>query len=368
MTRRPRLFAALLLVLAASAASADIRASDTTPSFTAEGFAVPQPGRAFAFPRDHGSHPDFKIEWWYLTGHLYADDGRRFGAQATFFRQSAPDRSTQVYLAHMAVLDVRSGRFVHQERLNREGWDASASTETLDLRNGPWSLRFIDAAAERLRLEGGVRAEASFALDLVPAKPLVFFGTDGVSRKGAEPTAASHYLTYTRLRADGELTWETERLRVRGEFWMDHEISSSQLGADQVGWDWVSVHFDDGRELMMYRLRTRDGGADPYSTLTWIERDGTLRTAEFAWEVLGTWKSPDTGAEYPVRARIRTVDPATGRARTFDIVPLVDAQEITGYLGGIAYWEGACRILDENGRELGSAYMELTGYAEALRL
>lgn len=368
MKRRPRLLVVLLAVFAAAATPAEIRAADTPPAVTAEGFAVPQPGRVFVFPRDHGSHPEFKIEWWYLTGHLYAEDGRRFGAQATFFRQAAPDRSTQLYLAHMALLDVRSGAFIHQERLNREGWDAAASTETLDLRNGPWSLRFTDAAAERLRLEGGVRAEAAFALDLVPAKPLVFFGQDGVSRKGAEPTAASHYLTYTRLRAEGALTWGEETLRVRGEFWMDHEISSSQLGADQVGWDWVSMQFNDGRELMMYRLRTRDGGADPYSTLTWIERDGTLRTAEFAWEVLGTWKSPATGAEYPVRARIRTVDPATGQARTLDVVPLVEAQEITGDLGGIAYWEGACRILDEKGQEVGSAYMELTGYAAELSI
>jgi len=355
---------ALLLVLLCGCAAA--RAA--TPLVTAEGFAVPQPGKVFTFPRDHGSHPEFKIEWWYLTGHLYAADGRRFGVQATFFRQAAPDRTTQVYLAHMAVLDVATGRFLHQERLNREGWDALADTTTLHLRNGPWSLVFTDAAAERMRLVGGVRAEAGFTLDLQPAKPLVFFGENGVSRKGAAPTAASHYLTFTRLRAEGSLTLDEQTFRVRGEFWMDHEISSSQLDTDQVGWDWISVHLADGREFMMYRLRRTDGSADPYSTFTWVDRDGRTEKADFTWEVLDTWKSPDTGAEYPVRVRVSTVDPATGQRRAFTLEPLARAQELTGTLGGIAYWEGACRVRDDTGAEVGSAYMELTGYAEALKL
>jgi len=343
-------------------------AASELPLVTAEGFAVPQPGRVFTFPRDHGSHPDFKIEWWYLTGHLFADGDRRFGVQATFFRQSAPDKSTQLYLAHMAVLDVRSGRFLHQERLNREGWDARADTTTLDLRNGPWSLTFTDAAAERMRLQGGVRADALFTLDLEPAKPLVMFGENGVSRKGADPTAASHYLTYTRLRAAGELVLGTETHRVTGEFWMDHEISSSQLGADQIGWDWVSMHLNDGREVMLYRLRTRDGGADPFSTLTWVDREGTPQASDFTWEVLETWRSPDTNAAYPIRVRVTSIDPATGQRRTFTVAPLAKAQELTGQLGGIAYWEGACLVLDETGREIGSAYMELTGYAAELKL
>jgi predicted secreted hydrolase len=196
----------------------------------------------------------------------------------------------------------------------------------------------------------------------------VFFGENGVSRKGADPTAASHYLTYPRLLAEGVLTWNEETLPVRGEFWMDHEISSSQLGENQVGWDWVSMQFTDGRELMLYRLRTRDGGADPFSTLTWIERDGALHRSEFSWEVLETWRSPDTGARYPIKVRVSAVDPATGSRRTFTVAPLAEAQELTGQLGGIAYWEGACRVLDEEGREVGSAFMELTGYAADLKL
>jgi predicted secreted hydrolase len=345
-------------------------AERAVPRLTAEGFAVPQPGYVFQFPRDHGSHPEFKLEWWYITGHLFAEDGRRFGYQATFFRSAAPDKKGQVYLAHMALLDVKAGKFYHQERLNREGWDASAAVGTLALRNGPWSLRFADGAerSERMELRGGIRAEVGFALTLTPQKPLVIFGENGVSRKGDAPTAASYYLTFTRLKAEGALTVEGKTFRVSGQSWMDHEISSSQLGEGQVGWDWVSAQLTDGREIMFYRLRKSDGSADPASTLTWIAENGTLWKSDFAWEVLDTWRSGETGGLYPVRVRLVTTDPANGRRVALTLEPLFAAQELTGALGGIPYWEGACRVLDEDGREVGRAFMELTGYAKALKL
>jgi predicted secreted hydrolase len=338
------------------------------PLVTPEGFAVPQPGYRFEFPRDHGAHRDFKIEWWYLTGHLFAPDGRRFGYQATFFRSAAPDRSTHLYLAHMALVDVKAAKFYHQERLNREGWDAGAAVGALDVYNGPWALLMTENATSQMTLHGGVRAEAAFAFTLTPKKPLVVFGENSVSRKGAEPTAASYYLTFTRLRTEGTLTVGEETFAVTGETWMDHEISSSQLGQNQVGWDWVSIHFNDNRELMLYRLRLRDGSADPASTLTWVDAAGKIEKRPFQWEVLTRWKSPATGAVYPSRVRLTTVDPATGQPRVLHIEPLVENQELTGNLGGIPYWEGACRVSDAEGRELGSAYMELTGYAADLKL
>jgi predicted secreted hydrolase len=358
------------------------------PALTADGFAVPRPDPVFAFPRDHGSHPDYKIEWWYLTGHLYADEGpapRRFGFQATFFRSAAPRDVAarpgpaafghdQIYLAHMALIDVSTGRFLHQERLNRAGWDAAASTTTLDVRNGDWSLTLADPAAapgaETLTLVGGIRADARFALNLVPKKPLVRFGVGGYSRKGAAPTAASYYLTFPRLAATGTLTLDGRALRVAGEAWMDHEYSSSQLDQNQVGWDWLSAQLDDGRELMFYRLRTTDGGTDPASTLTWVDRDGRAATAPFRWEPLTTWKSPHTGAIYPQRIRLTTTDPATGTEAVFLVEPLHPDQELGGSLGGVTYWEGACRVLSPAGAPLGAAYLELTGYdraVEALR-
>jgi predicted secreted hydrolase len=342
-----------------------------------DGFSVPQPGHRFVFPRDDGSHPDFRIEWWYVTGHLFADSGRRFGFQATFFRQAAapgaggsgaPFGDGQVFLAHMALLDVASGRFISQERLNREGWDAGAAQDTLDVRNGNWSLRLVDPAGSRLALIGGVRAEAAFALSLVPLKPLVVFGENGVSRKGAAASAASYYLTFSRLRAEGKLGLGDKTMHVTGEAWMDHEISSSQLGGGEVGWDWVGLQLHDGREIMLYRLRRADGTMDPASALTWVDAAGRTRREPFTWEVVDHWRSPATGADYPSRVRLTTTDPVTQAAVSLTIEPLARDQELTGSLGGIPYWEGACRIRAEDGRDIGSGYLELTGYARPLRL
>lgn len=357
------------------------------PTTTPDGFSIPQPGYVFSFPRDHGSHPDFKIEWWYLTGHLQSVDtpARRFGFQATFFRQAGPRGGTDtnpafgsahLYLAHMALIDVQTGKFLHQERLNREGWDASADATTLAVRNGDWSLHLADptdaSTTPTLRLKGGVHAEATFKLTLRAAKPLVIFGENSVSRKGSAYSAASYYLTFTRLATEGELTLQGERgnetLRVTGEAWMDHEISSSQLDEGQVGWDWLSIHFDDNRELMLYRLRRRDGTADPASTLTWVDGAARTQRAPFTWEVLTRWTSPATGASYPARIRVTTTDPATQAEVSFTVEPLAAAQELPGTLGGVPYWEGACRILDASGRTVGQAYMELTGYARDLKL
>lgn len=368
------------------------------PLTTPEGFVVPQPHPRFAFPRDHGNHPDFKIEWWYITGHLYADGGaRRFGFQATFFRSAGPRQnastaansafgSAHLFLAHMALLDVQTGKFLHQEKLNREGWDAASARDTLDVRNGAWSLRLVPpdttppgtpavTPAFTLALSGGIRADAAFALTLTPAKSLVVFGENGVSRKGADPTAASYYLTFPRLRVAGELTLPSDSstaasapLRVTGEAWMDHEISSSQLSGGQVGWDWLGVQLTDGRELMLYRLRLADGTADPASALTWIDAEGKTRRAPFALEVLDRWTSPATGAVYPSRLRLTTTDPSTQTPLRLLVEPLAKNQELTGALGGIPYWEGACRVRDESGRELGSGFLELTGYAKALKL
>lgn len=341
---------------------------------TAEGFALPQPGRKFEFPRDHGSHPEFKIEWWYVTGHLYAGTERRFGFQATFFRQANAQsgeehpqfQHRQMHLAHMALLDVKAGRFLHQERLNRAGWDAAADETMLAVRNGNWSLRMEVAEQQVMKLKGTVGGEAQFDLELRPAKPLVFFGKDGVSRKADGPTAASHYLTFTRLKTKGRLSFGEEVLEVTGESWMDHEISSSQLDPDQAGWDWAALQLKDGREIMVYRMRRKDGTMDKHSTLAWIDAGGSVQhrgTEAFTWKELGHWRSPVTRANYPIRVEVATIDPSTGKTLRFKLEPLAEAQEQTGAMGGTAYWEGACRVLDgDSGAELGSAFLELAGY------
>lgn len=350
------------------------------PAKTSDGFAVPQPGVTFTFPRDHGSHPEFRLEWWYITGHLFAADGLRYGFQVTFFRQAGPlavasdgaMRSSesfatdQLFLAHMALLDVKTGSFIHQERLARRGWDAHAAVDTLRVANGPWTLAFSSAGDGSIQLTGSIRSEASLQLTLTPSKPLVVFGESGVSRKAAEPTAASHYLTYPRMAAKGALNVGQKSVPVTGQAWMDHEFSSSQLGSDQAGWDWASIQLDDGREIMAYRMRRKDATTDPYSTLAWIDRSGTLTQVgadAFSFAARSTWKSPLTGAVYPTRPTLRARDPLTGALREFRLEPLAEVQELNGAIGGVPYWEGACRVLDEQDREIGSAYLELTGYA-----
>lgn len=363
---------AILLVLMFGCLSR-VACAQESPAQTAEGFALPQPGKVFEFPRDHGSHPDFKIEWWYVTGHLFAEDGRRFGFQATFFRQANKSdgaetslfQHRQLHLGHMALLDAKTGRFLHEERLNRAGWDADSSVSTLDVRNGNWSLRLLDEATNRMALRGTFEGEASFELEMTPQKPLVVFGENSVSRKAALPSAASYYLTFPRLQCNGQLRLGGETLKVSGEAWMDHEISSSQLSSEQEGWDWAAIQLRDGREIMVYRLRLKKGGIDPHSTLSWVDAQSRVQTVKpdgFVWKPLSYWTSPVTKAKYPIRVEIETQDPATGKPMRLRLEPLAEAQEQTGALGGTAYWEGACRVLDEQGKEIGSAFLELAGY------
>jgi predicted secreted hydrolase len=396
---------------------------------SADSFATPQPDHVFQFPRDFGAHPEFRIEWWYVTGHLFVDDDsapggrapppRRFGFQATFFRLAGPPTGPdldpnfsrrEIFLAHMALTDVKTGRFLHEERLNRAGWDAGAAVGKLAVTNGPWSLTMVEGGARspnaleplsagepeqppsqkrvrrtrstssldtlgsQFRLRGSVEANAALELDLTAAKPLVVFGEHGVSRKGAEPAAASYYLTFSRLATTGKVTLDGREYQVRGESWMDHEISSSQLGSNQVGWDWTCIQLKptlaapQPRELMLYRMRLRDGSADPVSLLQWVTPDGKAVSAPFTWEVLAMWKSPQSGARYPSKVKLTSTDPDSHQPVTFLLEPLAADQELTNALGGGPYWEGACRVSDAAGREVGSAYLELTGYAKALKI
>lgn len=345
----------------------------SVPAGRSADWNVPRAGHLLSFPRDHGSHPDFKIEWWYLTGHLKAGE-RRFGFQATFFRlgqkpvdvPSGEDFGTeQLYLAHMGLSDPATGRFLHEERLNRGGWDAGAATGDLDVFNGNWSLR---RDGEGMRLLGSIRAEATLDLRLVPEKPHVIFGEDGISRKGPEGTASSYYITWPRLAAMGTLRFGEEWLEVTGAAWMDHEISSSQLDENQIGWDWTCIQFTDGREIMGYVLRTKDGGISPYSKLVWIDQKGNLthvKADDYQWKHEGSWKSPATDATYPISPLIVTRDPASGAERRLRLVPLLENQEMTGGTGGVSYWEGACEVKDEaSGEMVGRAYLEMTGYAD----
>jgi len=391
--RSPLRFWMASLVLFLAIARPGLRAAELPSSVRPE-FALPQPGRIFQFPTDYGSHPEFKIEWWYITGHLTSEGDQRHGFQATFFRRASDVRPSplpagtnastaspstpnfandEFFLAHMAWLDVSTKTFRHEERLNRRGWDAQAATNRLEVRNGNWSLKDLGPDAQgqpKLELRGGIQADLFWRMSLTPKKPLVVFGTNGVSRKAREPSAASHYLTFPRLAVTGELRRGSKTERIEGEAWMDHELSSSQLGEGQVGWDWTSIQFFDGRELMAYRMRRDDGTTDAFSTLAWIGKGGRVSQwgpDRFTWRGEGQWKSPRSGGTYPAAVLLTVPEPDGRPGPTLRIEPLCADQELSGGIAGVPYWEGACRVLDAQGKEIGRAFVEMTGYAGHLR-
>ncbi len=356
----------LATILICSISLAALSAQSPFPVEPDTGFALARPEAKLQFPRDHGSHPEFKTEWWYITGHLNSDS-RALGFQITFFRSASKDtpdsEAQQVYLAHAAIVDKASGEFIHEERLNSADWNAAAATGSLDLYNGNWYLRMLDPKTEQMKTRFSLKDFGVLELTLTPAKPKTLFGDDGYSQKGDEKGAASHYITFTRLEVSGALKNPQSQTPLTGVAWMDHEFSSSQLSSEQIGWNWSSLILDDGSELMAYVMRRQDGAIDPNSRLTLISPDGAkteFKGTAFRWKPLHHWTSPHSAASYPVEYEIEWEN------QKLRIQPFADDQELHGSIGDFAYWEGACRVLDENGEPIGLAYTELTGYAESL--
>lgn len=373
-----RFLGPLLMVSAPHAADRDF-------PINADGNYFPTAEIPLEFPRDHGSHPGFSIEWWYITGHLSAPNpiDRRFGFQVTFFRSAAPRGVAEtgtagfsdntVMLAHLALIDVDRQQFYHQEKLDRAGWNARASEERLDLFHGGWKLVALEYDEHGdpvvMKFHGHIRSEVELSLEFRPQKPRVLFGENGVSRKGAAPDAASYYITFTRMAVDGFVQIGEEVFEVDGQAWMDHEFSSNQLEDDLVGWDWVQMQLFDGTEVKAYRLRTEDQGTSPFSLFYWIDAEGGARhvdASHFKWIDRKLWKSPHTGGAYPIAPAIAVRDPDSGQEEYYDIVPLFESAEIPGNLGGIAYWEGPVEVRNRAGETIGLGFLELTGYADAL--
>ncbi|MER3424327.1 MAG: carotenoid 1,2-hydratase, partial [Nitrospiraceae bacterium] len=229
----------------------------------------------YLFPSDHGSHDEFRTEWWYYTGHLTAENGRRFGYQVTFFRRGIADERVrnnpsrwairQLYLAHAALSDRSAQRFLFAEKVSRAGLGkAGAESERLHVWIDRWAVEASTPVHDRQHL----RASAEkFSLDLTlkAEKPPIVHGEGGVSRKGEGYGQASHYYSLTRLATTGTVVIDGTRLAVTGTSWMDHEFGSGDLGDNQVGWDWFSIQLHNQTELMLYRLRRADGTADPVS-------------------------------------------------------------------------------------------------------
>jgi len=340
----------------------------------ASGFARARAPHAFSFPADLGPHPDFRTEWWYYTGNLESAAGRHFGFQLTFFRTAlAPpavgDAATgsawstrQLYVAHFAVTDTAGRRFHAWSRLERAALGlAGARPHPFRVWLDDWSAESDGPDGVPVRLRA---AEGSITIDLTLAsdRPVVLQGDHGLSQKGPEPGNASYYYSRTRMTARGTVRAGAEAVPVVGLAWMDREWSTSALGPDLVGWDWIALQLDDGRDVMVYRLRRRDGGTDPHSAGALVSVAGATRAlapAEVTLDALDHWTSPRSRVRYPSRWRLAM----PGAGLNLVITPRLADQEL---IVGTRYWEGAVRVEGTAaGRPIGGrGYVELVGYGE----
>jgi predicted secreted hydrolase len=344
------------------------------------------PGYAWAFPADHWSHPGYRSEWWYFTGIVRGPVGgevaaRRFGYQVTFFRiglsplqrdGTSAWSASDVLMGHAAVTDLASGERVFSEVLYRAvpllaGFGVPPNPVLAWSRGPPgtergWELRRVGDGFE---IDVSDRAKKlSLRLRLRPDRGPVLQGPGGVSRKSPREGFASLYYSLTRLATEGELEMGGKVVPVRGESWMDKEFGSSQLSPDQAGWDWFALRLADGRDLMLYLLRGKDGAAD-FASGTLVDRDGRARwlsAGDFRIRATGRWRSPATGADYPSGWGVEV--PSAGLSLRID--PEVADQENRGGSSPF-YWEGAVRVLDAGGTPVGEGFVELTGYGEGNR-
>jgi len=355
-----RLGACVLLV-----GGGGVRAADVEP------YREAAPGYHYSFPQDHFEHPEFRTEWWYYTGNVHDAKGRRFGFELVFFRQGqrrgpAANPSTwrvdDLYLAHLALTDIDGKRFYNHQRLNRAGPGmAGASFRERRVWNGNWSAAW---QGDRQVLEA-TADEFHFRLELAAAKPPVVHGIDGVSQKGTAAAEASYYVSFTRLLLSGDVVIGSEKHTVTGIAWMDHEWFTNQLDKEQIGWDWFSVQLNDQTELMLFRLRRRDGSIDAHSSGTYVDRQGRARhltNADFSLTPVSYWHSARTGASYPVTWRIRVPSLEV----ELDVRASLDAQEmVSEQKTGPTYWEGAVTY---SGSAEGVGYLEMTGYDRPFRM
>ena len=340
------------------------------------------PARTLVFPRDHGSHPELRTEWWYITGHVQAQ-GQPWGFQITFFR-SRVDGTQQLQsafaakhllFAHAAITDVRGQRLVHDQRIARAGFGvAQASEADTRIRLQDWTLERSDTtrgkpdfAASRYTTHIG---GSEFGLDLVfdSTQPLLLQGQQGLSRKGPDAEQASYYYSQPQLAVSGTLQVGNKRMAVKpdtGRAWMDHEWSEALLHPDAQGWDWIGMNLHDGSALTAFRLRRADGTA-LWSGGSWRAPGQPVQVfgaQSVAFTPLRWWTSPRSGARYPVQWQVQTP------AGTFAVNALLDSQELdsSGSTGAI-YWEGLSDLMDAKGQPVGRGYLEMTGYAKPLRL
>ena len=339
------------------------------PALHAADYPTVTPNYQLQFPRDHGSHPQFRTEWWYITGWIKKPDGADLGIQVTFFRvrpglsesgtsQFAP---RQLVFAHAALADAKTGRLLHDQRSARAGFGlAEAKEGRTEVWIDDWSLKQT-GAGYRAKIAS---REFDYALDFKPTQPILLQGERGVSRKGPRAGEASYYYSQPHLAVSGTLSVKGEKLAVSGTAWLDHEWSSQYLAKETVGWDWVGLNFSDGGALMAFRMRDKEGRTY-WAGGAYRDGSGRVRVfkpGEVSFTPLRRWRSPRTQAEYPVAMRVRAGD------LDFALEPVMDDQELDSRAStGAIYWEGAVRVRGA-GPAQGFGYLELTGYWRPLRL
>lgn len=326
-----------------------------------EGFAEPVEGTAFSFPTDHGAHPDFRIEWWYLTAVLEAEDGTPYGIQWTLFRSALEPREAdgwdvaQLWMGH-AGLTTPTQHF-HAERLARGGLGvAGADADPFQAFIDEWSMA---SATDRLSQDDDAltalsltaRGDAfSYALELDAIGPLVFHGNNGFSVKSAQGQA-SYYYSQPFYEVSGTLVLPEGEVEVTGQAWLDREYSSQPLSENQLGWDWVSFHLDTGEKLMGFQLRQTDGSV--YTSASWISPEGTLTALPNGALTLTPLETAQVrGRAVPIRWRVELP------SRNLDVeIEAVNRQSWMPTL--FSYWEGPVTITGSHG---GAGYLEMTGY------
>lgn len=335
-------------------------------------------GYVFSFPRDHAAHPDFKIEWWYYTGNVRTNEGRRFGYQVTFFRvgiDHTPANPSKwavrdLYMTHLAVSDPRGQRYRYAEKLSRGGPGlAGAKTDTYYAWNDDWTAGLrAPGAARREHVLHAKSPQAGIDLVLDEGKPPAINGTNGINQKGAREGNASHYYSLTRMPTRGTLWVDGERFEVTGDSWMDHEFSTSFLEPEQRGWDWFSIQLSDNRELMLYRMRRADGSHDPRSSGTLVDVDGKtthLSNDDFTLTPGRSTFRSKNGAVYPTEW---SVSVPSHQIELKVTTPLNDQELSLVQSTGIAYWEGMIDVVGQSGSQAvrGAGYLEMTGYHGSL--
>ncbi|MBK7471804.1 MAG: carotenoid 1,2-hydratase [Betaproteobacteria bacterium] len=359
----------VLLPFGALAAGGAARGVPGTPGAADVAYPAVVPGRALRFPDDEGSHPDFRIEWWYATGWLLDAAQRPLGFQITFFRNRPvatggnPSRfaPTQLLVAHAAISDPQHGRLRHDQQLARGGFGLAGAAERMtDVHIGDWSLR-AGGEAFHARMAG---REFSLDLALRRTQPPLLHGDEGFSRKGPGAGSASYYYTLPHLAVTGSVVAGGKSTSVTGTAWLDHEWSTAPMEPQATGWDWIGINLDDGGALMAFRMRGAGGGA-LWSSATLRGADGRSRTfapQQVTWTPVRQWRSARTGATYPVAWRV-----AIGEL-VLELEPLMDDQEMDARAStGTVYWEGAVTARARD-RAIGRGYLELTGYWRPFRL